>query len=67
MKEYGENFPHQYLGKDIEKTLEEINLSLEEFIKICDKFTNKKIFKTNSDGILIKDDNLSLQKINHDN
>ena len=27
VKEYGENFPHQYLGKDIEKTLEEINLS----------------------------------------
>ena len=41
--------------------------SLDEFVKICDKFTNKKIFKRDSDGKLIKDSNGNLSKINDDN
>ena len=45
----------------------EIGMSLDEFIKICDKFTNKKIFKCNSDGSLKKDNNFNLEKINFDN
>ena len=31
-------------------------MSEDEFIKICDLFTNKEIFKTNSNGELIKID-----------
>ena len=67
VKEYEGKFPRQYLGRDLEEILGEIDLTLEEFIKICDKFTNKKIFKTNPDGSLVKDNNLNLQKINFDN
>ncbi len=60
-------FPIKYLDKPLEEILGEIGMSLDEFIKICDKFTNKKIFKCNSDGSLKKDNNLNLEKINFDN
>ena len=38
-----------------------------KFIKICDNFTNKKIFKTDQGGKLIKDEYGSLVKIKYDN
>lgn len=57
-------FPWTYLGKSIEKILEPLEISLEEFIKICDKFTNKKIFKTDSKGNLLKDKKGDLIKLN---
>jgi hypothetical protein len=42
-------------------------MSIEEFVKICDKFTNKKIFKRDSAGVLLKDKRGNLEKLNHDN
>ena len=42
-------------------------MSVEEFITICDRFTNKKIFKTSASGALLKDRHGNLQKINDDN
>ncbi len=60
-------FPETFLGKELKKILEEIDMSLSEFIQICDRFTNKKIFLTDENGNLIKDNNLSLKKINYDN
>ncbi|MDC1066104.1 N-acetyl sugar amidotransferase [Candidatus Pseudothioglobus singularis] len=60
-------FPWEYLGKSLEETLKPLDISVEEFIKICDKFTNKKIFQRDSDGQLIKDSNGNLTKINYDN
>lgn len=60
-------FPNEYLGKSLEKILEPLNIKIDEFIKICDKFTNKKIFKLDSSGNLIKDKNGNLTKINSDN
>ena len=56
VRKYEGLFPNSYLGKSIKEILDNIDLSLEEFIKICDKFTNKKIFKCNQAGELIKDD-----------
>lgn len=54
-------FPWTYLGKPIEEILDYIDMSLDEFIKICDKFTNKKLFahdgsklSKDKDGNLIK-------------
>ena len=38
-----------------------------KFIEICDNFTNKKIFKTDQAGKLIKDKEGSLIKIKYDN
>jgi N-acetyl sugar amidotransferase len=40
-------FPSTYLGKKLEDILEKINLTVEEFNKICDNFTNKEIFLFN--------------------
>ena len=51
----------------LEKILEKIGLNLEEFIKLCDKFTNKKIFKCNQAGELIKDDQGNIINLMHEN
>ena len=60
-------FPLTYLDKKTEKILSEIDMNMDRFVEICDKFTNKKIFKTDETGQLIKDNQLNLQKINLDN
>ena len=60
-------FPWEYLGKPLEKILHPLDITVDEFIKICDKFTNKKIFKRDDSGALIKDRDGNLTKINHDN
>lgn len=60
-------FPVSYMGKSTEKILDKIGLSTTEFKKICDKFTNKKIFKCDQKGDLIKDESGSLIKLIYDN
>jgi N-acetyl sugar amidotransferase len=60
-------FPIEYLGKSLEEVLKPLEISVEEFVKICDKFTNKKIFMRDSSGALIKDREGNLTKINYDN
>jgi N-acetyl sugar amidotransferase len=42
--EFDGHFPRTYLGKPLEDTLKRIDVSVEEFMTICDKFTNKKLF-----------------------
>lgn len=58
-------FPWTYLGKPIEEILAHIDMTLDEFIKICDRFTNKKIFKTDARGNLVKDKDGNLIKIKY--
>ncbi|HSI22802.1 MAG TPA: N-acetyl sugar amidotransferase [Methylophilaceae bacterium] len=60
-------FPWTYLGKPLEEILRPLDISVDEFIKICDRFTNKKIFKRDASGALIKDKHGNLQKVNYDN
>lgn len=60
-------FPWSYLGKPLEAILEPLDISVDEFIKICDRFTNKKLFKRDGAGILVKDRRGNLDKINWDN
>ena len=60
-------FPWTYLDKPLEDILETLEMSVDEFIKICDKFTNKRIFKRDASGALIKDRHGNLEKINYDN
>jgi N-acetyl sugar amidotransferase len=67
VKMHDGNFPWSYLGTPIEKVLREINMTLEEFIKVCDRFTNKKLFNCDSRGNLIKDRDGNLTRINDDN
>lgn len=60
-------FPWSYLGKPLEEILSPLDMSVDEFIKLCDRFTNKKIFKRDSAGNLIKDKHGNLEKLNYDN
>lgn len=60
-------FPWTYLGKPLEAILEPIGLNVDQFIRICDQFTNKKIFLRDAKGNLIKDSHGNLTKINYDN
>ena len=60
-------FPWEYLGKPLNEILRPLEITVDEFINICDKFTNKKIFKRDASGKLIKDCSGNLTKINYDN
>ncbi len=60
-------FPWSYLGKPLEEILAPLDMSVDEFTKVCDRFTNKKIFKRDSSENLIKDKYGNLEKLNYDN
>ncbi len=60
-------YPWTYLGRDLHDILAEIDMTIEEFDKVCDRFTNKRIFMTNNKGELIRDASNSLIKANYDN
>ena len=55
-------FPWSYLGKPLDQILEPLEISVEEFVKVCDKFTNREIFVTNASGNLIKDSGGDLKR-----
>ena len=38
-------YPKEYLGKPLIDILNEIDLTIEQFDKICDEFTNKELLK----------------------
>ena len=56
VKDNDGKYPSSYLGKKLFEILKEIDVTIEEFNDICDKFTNKEIFKCNQAGELIKDE-----------
>jgi N-acetyl sugar amidotransferase len=60
-------FPSNYLGYPIEEVLSEIDMTLDEFNSVCDRFTNKKLFNCNRQGELVRDKDGSLVKVNYDN
>jgi N-acetyl sugar amidotransferase len=67
VKERDGKFPWTYLGKPLEEILAPLDLSVAEFIKTCDRFTNKKIFLRDGSGNLLKDRHGNLTKLNYDN
>lgn len=60
-------FPWEYLGKSLEDILNPLKISLDEFMKLCDQFTNKRIFKRDENGKLLKNPDNSPIKLNYDN
>ncbi len=60
-------FPSVYLGTPIEDVLADIDMSMEEFVRVCDRFTNRKLFLTDARGGLVKDSHGNLTKTNYDN
>lgn len=67
VKRHDGKFPWTYLGEPLEKLLEPLDISLSQFIKICDRFTNRKLFRTDKSENLVKDKHGNLTKLNHDN
>jgi N-acetyl sugar amidotransferase len=67
VKQHDGKFPHSYLGKSLEAILSPLDLSVDEFVRICDRFTNKKIFVRDAGGNLVRDKQGNLTKINYDN
>ncbi len=60
-------FPLTYLDKSIHEILHPVAVSSVEFQKICDHFTNRELFMTDSAGRLLKDGDFNLTKVNYDN
>lgn len=60
-------YPSSYLGKSLADILDPLGVSVEEFDRICDKFTNKRIFQRDASGNLLRDRHKNLIKINYDN
>jgi len=60
-------FPWTYLGKPLADILAPLDMSIDEFIKVCDQFTNKKVFERDGSGALLKDKHGNLVKVNYDN
>jgi N-acetyl sugar amidotransferase len=67
VKKLDGKFPWEYLGKPLAEILHPLEMDVQEFINVCDKFTNKKIFKRDISGGFIKDRNGNLAKLNDDN
>lgn len=60
-------FPWTYLDKPLAEILEPLDMSVDEFIGVCDTYTNAGIFEKNGDGGLAKDRHGNLTKVNYDN
>jgi len=60
-------FPWSYLGCPLDEILKEIGMTLDDFVKVCGRFTNKKLFVCDARGDLVKDREGNLTKINYDN
>jgi N-acetyl sugar amidotransferase len=60
-------FPWTYLGRPIDDILGEIDMTVDEFVAVCDRFTNKKLFACDANGQLVKDRRGNLTKVNDDN
>ncbi len=67
VKKHDGKFPWTCLGKSLEAILEPLDLTVDEFTRTCDRFTNKKLFVTDSRGKLARDRHGNLKKINDDN
>ncbi len=67
VKELEGKYPFSYMGKKLKDILSRIDMKENDFKKICEKFTNKKIFKCDQKGDLLKDENGNLIKKNYDN
>lgn len=67
VKRHDGKFPWVYLGTPLEEVLKTIDMTLDEFVRICDRFTNKKLFVSDTRGNLVKDKDGNLTKLNYDN
>jgi len=63
VKHHEGKIPTKYL----DDFLNEFEYDKENFLQICDKYTNKTLFKADDDGNLIRDEADNIEKIKYDN
>ena len=63
VKKHEGRIPVKYL----DEFLKEAEISYEEFIIICEKYTNKKLFKKDKNGKLLRSQEGNIEKISYDN
>jgi hypothetical protein len=56
-------FPWTCLGRPLDDILAEIDMKLDEFIAICDKYTNRRLFQCDNRGNLIKSADGNLKRL----
>lgn len=56
-------FPWVYLGKPLKDILAPLDMTVDEFVRVCDQFTNKKIFARDAAKKLLKDAHGNLTKL----
>lgn len=67
VKKHDGKFPWTYLGKPLKDILAPLGLGVDEFVAICDSFTNKKLFLLDEAGRLLKDRDGNLTRRLEDN
>jgi N-acetyl sugar amidotransferase len=67
VRKHDGRFPWTYLGKPLDAILKPLGLTVDEFRKICDRFTNKMLFVRDAQGNLVRDRDENLTKLNYDN
>ena len=60
-------FPHSYLGVTLDEILHDIGMTMDDFVAVCDRFTNKRLFVTDRHGALVRDADGNLTRTNDDN
>lgn len=60
-------FPRSYIGVSLDLILDDIGMDLDEFHRVCDRFTNRKLFQCDRNGELIRDAHGDLVRVNDDN
>ena len=54
MRRLDGRFPWTYLGKPLDEILRPIDMTVDEFVAVCDRFTNRRIFAF-EEGVPVKD------------
>jgi len=67
VRKHDGKFPWTYLGKALADILAPLGMSVDEFVEVCDRFTNKSLFVTDARGQLVRDRLGNLTKLNYDN
>lgn len=68
VKQHDGKFPWTCLKKPLADILAPLDLTVEEFISICDQFTNRDLFECSGHNRdLVKDRHGNLKKVNYDN
>jgi N-acetyl sugar amidotransferase len=60
-------YPWTCLDKPLTEILKKIDLTVDDFDQICDRFTNRSLFLKDKNGDLVRDSTNSLIKVNYEN